>query len=106
MAGRYLNPRTNYISSILTERRVQKGLSQQMLSEMCGMALRVYQRLEHGEMEFADTRMRYGLAICRMLGLDPYVIVFGDEPSQNDALETAYPKTERPANGALGKEEK
>ena len=72
---------------MLTEKRQQMGLSQQTFSSMIGLSLRVYQRMETGEMEFRDTRMRFGLALCMILGLDPYMMVFGHEFTCGAVLE-------------------
>ena len=79
MKGRKTCPRTTFIGKALTEKRQQLGLSQQKLCSMTGLSLRGYQRLETGETEFRDTRMRFGLAICTILGMDPYMMVFGHE---------------------------
>ena len=72
MTGPKPYERTTYAGKILTEKRRQMGISQQRLSSMTGLSLRVYQRLETGEMDFRDTRMKFGLALCTILGLDPY----------------------------------
>ena len=79
MTGPKPYERTTYAGKMLTEKRRQMGLSQQRLSSMTGLSLRVYQRLETGEMDFHDTRMKFGLALCMILGLDPYLMVFGHE---------------------------
>ncbi len=79
MTGPKPYERTTYAGKMLTEKRRQMGLSQQKLSSMTGLSLRVYQRLETGEMEFRDTRMKFGLALCMILGLDPFLMVFGHE---------------------------
>ncbi len=76
MAGRKTSERSTCVGKLLTERRQEKGLSQQKVAEMVGIALRVYQRLETGESEFCDTRMRFGLAICAILDLDPFELTF------------------------------
>ncbi len=79
MTGRNTKERTTNVGRMLTERRLELKLSQQRISNMAGISMRVYQRLETGEMDFRDTRIRYGLAICMILGLDPYKLVFGQE---------------------------
>ncbi len=43
--------------------------------------------METGETEFRDTRMRFGLAICTILGLDPFMMVFGHEFSYGAVLD-------------------
>ena len=77
MTGRKTHPRVTYTGKALTEKRLQMGLSQQKISSLTGLSLRVYQRLESGEMEFRDLRMKYGLALCTILKLDPYIMVYG-----------------------------
>ena len=87
MTGPKPYERTTYAGKMLTEKRRQMGLSQQKLSSMTGLSLRVYQRLETGEMEFHDTRMKFGLALCMILGLDPYLMVFGHESTYGAVLD-------------------
>ena len=87
MTGPKPYKRTTYAGKMLTEKRRQMGLSQQKLSSMTGLSLRVYQRLETGEMEFRDTRMKFGLALCIILGLDPFRMVFGHEFTYSAVLD-------------------
>jgi len=55
--------------------RRRKGYSQQMVSEMTGIDLRQYQRLEHGERDIRRASMRTGLSICKALDIDPFQLV-------------------------------
>ena len=87
MAGRKTIERKTYAGKLLTEKRLQKGLSQQNIANMIGAALRVYQRLETGESEFCDTRMRFGLALCAILDLDPFMLAFGHEFTHNTVFD-------------------
>ena len=52
--------------------RRRKGYSQQMVSEMTGIDLRQYQRLEHGERDIRRASMKTGLSICKALDIDPF----------------------------------
>ena len=52
-----------------------KGYSQQMVSEMTGIDLRQYQRLEYGERDIRRASMRTGLSICKALDIDPFQLV-------------------------------
>ena len=76
MKGRNPDKRSTYVGKILTKKRLKAGISQMNLAYLSEMAPVVYQRIETGKNEFADTRMKYGLAICAILGIDPYMIVF------------------------------
>ncbi len=76
MRGKQMIERKSYAGKLLTEKRLQAGVSQMDLAYMAEMSPIVYQRLETEKREFSDTRMKYGLAICAILGIDPYMIVF------------------------------
>ena len=76
MKGRSIKERTTYASKMLTESRLQAGISQMNLAYMAEMDLRGYQRVEVGETALGNTRLKYGLALCAILGIDPYMIVF------------------------------
>ena len=62
---------------MLRKARLRKGYTQQQLADLVDTQLRQYQRLEYGEREMRDTTMKLGLALCSVLELDPYDIVFG-----------------------------
>ncbi len=79
MTGPDPKERSTFVGKVLTEKRLELGISQQRIAHMAGIAPRVYQRLETGEVEFCDTRMKYGLSLCYILGLDPWLLVFGPE---------------------------
>ncbi len=76
MVGRKTGERTTYEGRILTERRLQKGISQMSMACIAEMDIRAYQRIESGEVHFSNIRMKFGLAICAVLGIDPFMIVF------------------------------
>ena len=79
MAGRKINERTGCEAKMITEARQRMGYSQQKVSDLIGVNIRQYQRLENGERSFKNTSMKIGLAVCAVLGIDPYVITFGAE---------------------------
>lgn len=57
---------------VLFYRRQQLGLTQQQVSDMAGVLLRQYQRIEQGDSDLAAFSLEKGLAICAALLLDPY----------------------------------
>lgn len=59
---------------ILFYRREQLGLTQQQVSDMAGVPLRQYQRIEQGDSELGAYSLEKGLAICAALLLDPYAM--------------------------------
>ena len=59
----------------LRNARLQKGLSQQQVAVLAGVHIRQYQRLEYGERSIGSVNMRFGLAICAILELDPFDLV-------------------------------
>lgn len=62
-------------TEILRSARLQKGLSQQQVAVIAGVHIRQYQRLEYGERSIGSVNMRFGLAICAILELDPFDLV-------------------------------
>ena len=62
-------------TEILRSARLQKGLSQQQVAVIAGVHVRQYQRLEYGERSIGSVNMRFGLAICAILELDPFDLV-------------------------------
>ena len=79
MTGRKINKRTGYESKLITEARLRMGYSQQNVATIIGVNIRQYQRLENGERPFRNASMKIGLAVCAVLGIDPYEITFGAE---------------------------
>ncbi len=76
MVGRKTGERSTYEGKVLTESRLQEGISQMSMACIVEMDIRAYQRIESGEIHFPNIRMKFGLAICAVLGIDPYMIVF------------------------------
>ena len=79
MKGGPSKARTTYAGKVLTENRLRAGISQMDLAYMAEMTLRSYQRLEVGDTALGNTRLRFGLAICAILDIDPYMIVFNQD---------------------------
>ena len=66
-------------SRIIRQARLEKGYAQQSTAIRASITIRAYQRLEYGERDIADASMRVGLSVCSVLGLDPFVLVLGDD---------------------------
>ena len=56
----------------LYERRHEKGYTQIEVAKRAKIALRQYQRFESGERSFTNCSAKQYLAICKVLGFDPY----------------------------------
>jgi len=56
----------------LCERRHEKGYTQKEVAKRAKIALRQYQRFENDERKFSNCRCKQYLAICKVLGFDPY----------------------------------
>ena len=66
-------------AKILREARLRIGYSQQEVATVIGVHIKQYQRLEYGERDIRNCSMKTGLAVCAVLGIDPFVLVFGGE---------------------------
>ena len=64
---------------ILREARLRMGYSQQRIAALLGIQIKQSQRLESGERDIRFASMKMGLAICAVLGIDPFLLVFGQE---------------------------
>lgn len=62
-------------TEMLRNARMKKGLSQQQVAVIAGVHVRQYQRLEYGERSMGSVKMRFGLAVCSALELDPFELV-------------------------------
>ena len=62
-------------TQILRSARKKSGLSQLQLATELDVQVRQYQRLEYGERSIGSVNMRFGLAICAILELDPFDLV-------------------------------
>ena len=67
----------------LKQHRLTMGYSQQEVAVLVGIQIRQYQRLEYGERSMSSTSMRLGLAVCAVLKIDPFQLIFGD--GENDS---------------------
>jgi len=65
------------IGNVIREARKIKGLTQGEVSMYTGISFGEYQRLEYGIRSFGCINIRKGLALCRLLDLDPWLLVFG-----------------------------
>ena len=63
---------------ILRSARKKAGFSQMQLATELDMQVRQYQRFEYGEESFSSVNIKTGLKICRILQLDPFDLVLGD----------------------------
>ena len=70
-------------TQMLRTARKRAGLSQLQLALELDAQVRQYQRLEYGEQPFSSVNIRLGLKICRILQIDPYDLVLGDQCSIN-----------------------
>ena len=65
------------VAAVIRQARVLHGYTQMEAAEMADMSFVEYQRLEYGKRSIANISMKHGLALCRALNLDPYLLVFG-----------------------------
>jgi Uncharacterized protein conserved in bacteria len=72
------------IQDILKIRRNELGLSQQQLSDIIGINIRFYQRLEAGERTLNNSAARIVVAIADILELDVHELV--NTPSVDEYL--------------------
>ena len=70
----------NRAGQILRERRLELGLTQEEVALELHMSIHQYQRYEYGEHHLSNCPMKVGLRICAVLELDPYEIIFENEP--------------------------
>ena len=75
MAGRKISERTGLEARMITEARLRMGYSQQIVSDLAGVSIRQYQRLEYGERSIGNVNMRFGLAVCAILEINPFELV-------------------------------
>ncbi len=64
---------------ILREARLRMGYSQLEVATLVNIQIRQYQRFEYGERDIRHASMQLGLAICAVLGIDPFLLVFGQD---------------------------
>ena len=59
--------------TILRNRRLDLGLTQQQVADGAKIQLQQYQRLESGERNIESASLRVALSVCAVLKLDPFV---------------------------------
>ena len=64
---------------VLQKQRAKYRLTQSEVASLSKVQFRVYQRFEYGIRTLASSQMKSGLAICALLDIDPYKVVFGME---------------------------
>ncbi len=64
---------------ILRKARLRMGYSQQQVAALVGVQVKQYQRFEYGERDIRHASMKLGLSICAVLGIDPFLLVFGQD---------------------------
>lgn len=70
-----MNRQETRVTEMLKNARMRKGLSQQQVATLAGVHIRQYQRLEYGERTIESLNMRFGLAVCAILEINPYDLV-------------------------------
>ena len=70
----------NRAGQILRARRLELGLTQEEVALELHMSIHQYQRYEYGEHQLSNCPMKVGRRICAVLELDPYEIIFENEP--------------------------
>ncbi len=70
-----MNRRKTKETEMLRNARLKKGLSQQQVAVLAGVHIRQYQRLEYGERSMGSINMRFGLAVCSILQINPFDLV-------------------------------
>lgn len=63
---------------IIRKSRERLGYSQHQVADMLGVHIRQYQRLEYGERSIRKVNMELGLSLCRVLEMDPFLLVPAD----------------------------
>ena len=86
-----MNRKVTTETEMLRKARLRKGLSQQQVAtlagvhirqyqrieygERAGVHIRQYQRIEYGERPMGSINMRFGLAVCAILEINPFDLV-------------------------------
>ena len=69
-------------ASIIREQREFLELTQQEVADELEMNIQSYQRYEYGDRLVRKMPFETGLKLCRMLELDPYMLLFGGQEPQ------------------------
>ena len=70
-----MNRRITKETEMLRKARLKKRLSQQQVATLAGVHIRQYQRVEYGEWSMGSINMRFGLAVCAILEINPFDLV-------------------------------
>ena len=87
-----MKAKQNHTTILLRAARIKQGLSQQQVAALTGVHIRQYQRLEYGERPIENISMHFGLAICAVLHLDPFDLVFQNKESPSNAPRDISPE--------------
>ncbi len=74
-----MSKRSERAGLIMREARLRMGYSQLEVATLVEIQIKQYQRFEYGERDIRHARMELGLSICAVLGIDPYLLVFGQD---------------------------
>ena len=74
-----MSPRSIRSGQLLKEARERMGYSQLEVATLVGIQIRQYQRFEGGERAISKANLKLGLIVCKVLEIDPYELVFGDD---------------------------
>ena len=74
-----MSERSEHAGLIMREARLRMGYSQQKVATLVGIQIKQYQRFEYGERDIRHASMKLGLSICAVLGIDPFLLVFGQD---------------------------
>ncbi len=74
-----MSERGEHAGRIMRDARLRMGYSQQEVAMLVGVQLKQYQRFEYGERDIHCASMKLGLSICAVLGIDPFLLVFGQD---------------------------
>ena len=74
--GRCFHGRKTREAKILREARLRMGYSQQEVANVIAVHIKKYQRPKYGKRDIRNCSMKTGLALCAVLGIDPFVLVF------------------------------
>ena len=70
-----MNKRYERQTKIIADARKAMGYSQQQVATIIGVHVRQYQRIEYGERPMGSINMRFGLAVCAILEINPFDLV-------------------------------
>ena len=64
------------VAAIVRAARLELGYTQLQVSEMADISFGEYQRIEYGQRALENVSFKRGLALCKVLRLDPYLLIF------------------------------